>query len=308
MNVKSIVKKIVPDKCWFFIRKCLITLKHCLIVAYLSPIVKRCDKHKLEKPNCKAKVSFPDNKRIIWQYWAQGYDNNLPEIVKICLKSVDIYASEYIIIRLSDANIKDYIDVPSYISRDAMSAAHYSDVLRLLLLSTYGGLWLDTAMLLTGKLPEYILNEDFFMYQRDKNEPHKDYWENSFAYYFGWNIGFRVNVLNGIIYSKPNGKVVTDLCSMMLFYWKHHKRAVDYFFFQIMTDLYLKKNPDINCTVVNDCIPHLLRQKINADYPYLTVDEILRKTTLHSLSRKAPGCLERLKDILVSSKLDLLLD
>lgn len=308
MNVKLIVKTIVPDKCWFFIRKYLITLKHCLIGAYLSPIVKRCDKHKLEKPDCKAKVSFPDNKRIIWQYWAQGYDNDLPEIVKICLKSVDIYASGYIVVRLSDANINDYIDVPDYISRTVMSVTSYSDMIRLLLLSTYGGLWLDAAVLLTGNIPEYLFKEDFFMYQRDPNEPHKDYWENSFAYYFGWNKGFRVNALSGIMWSESNGKVITDLCSMMLFYWKHHRTQVDYFFFQIMIDLYLKKNAGINCTVVNDCIPHMLRQKINANYPYLTVDEILRETTLHSLSRKAPGCLERLKDILVSSNLELLLD
>lgn len=288
---------------WPVIRKKLIIIKHQRVAHKLHHIVDNILSGKYPSTVFRKKMDLPENGQIIWQYWAQGYDSKLlPELVKICLDSVEKNTGDYKLIRLSDKNLSEYIDLPPYIEtkRGVMSYAHFADLLRLILLATYGGVWLDASTLLTGKLPEMFSGRRFFMYQRDANEPHKDYWENSFACYWGWYKGFRVNVLNGIMYSDAENGVIKDLCSMLLSFWKDNNQVPDYFFFHILFDLYIKQNPSKNCPIVNDCIPHMLRQVINAEYPYRSVEEILSITPIHSLNYKNPNAANRLKEILHS--------
>ncbi len=297
---KQHIKNIVPDGLWFRIRKLLIINKHLYVAFRMRKIVDRCDDKRLSTKKIIPKTNVPKDCKLIWQYWAQGFDNDkLPEIVKICLDSVCEHADGYKIIRLSDNNLSEYIDIPQYIQdkRSCMSHAHFSDLLRLMLLSTYGGTWIDASVLLTGKLPSFFFDEEFFMYQRDNRETHKEYWENSYAYYFGWYKGFRVNVLNGIMSSKAGSTIITDLCLMMLEYWKYNNKACDYFFFQVLFDVYIKKHPEYNCKIVNDCIPHLLRQLLVGNYP-ITFEEVLEQTPIHTLSRKNQASLPKLKQLL----------
>jgi hypothetical protein len=47
------------------------------------------------------------------------------------------------------------------LKRSQMSAVHFCDVLRLLLLRKYGGVWIDATVLLTGT-PEWFPDEEFF--------------------------------------------------------------------------------------------------------------------------------------------------
>lgn len=84
----------------------------------------------------------------------------MPEIVHICFDSVDRYKGEYKVIRLDDAMISEYIDLPDFVwerrKNQQFTRTFFSDLLRVALLSTYGGVWLDATILLTGKLPKEI--------------------------------------------------------------------------------------------------------------------------------------------------------
>lgn len=83
-----------------------------------------------------------DNKIIIWQYWAQGFDSeNMPDLVKVCLTSVEKHTSGYMLIRLSDENLNEYLEFPVWLKEkmSVMSKAHFSDLLRCVILSLYGG-------------------------------------------------------------------------------------------------------------------------------------------------------------------------
>ena len=60
---------------------------------------------------------------------------------------------------------------------------------------------LDVTILLTNRLPGKYEKLDFFYVQRSDDEKDKDYWENAFAYYFGWESDFKVRVLNSIIFA-----------------------------------------------------------------------------------------------------------
>lgn len=300
--LKKVIKRCVPNQLHSFIRKKIIMAKHRRVALKLKGLVEDCVSGRLEKPIIKPLVDLPKDKSVIWQYWAQGMEN-VPPLVRICMESVDKYATpDYQIIRLSDDNLANYIEIPDWLEKrresGQISVAHFSDILRCMLLATYGGLWLDACTLLTGKLPEMLFKYDFFVYQRDPSEPHKKYWENTFAYYWGWDKNFRVRILIGIMYAKAGSRVISDITAMLCAFWKSHDKAPDYFFFMILFDLYIEKNKELNCPIYNDCVPHMLRQVISGEYPYLNVKEILETTSVHSLNNKNPKAADNLKVLL----------
>lgn len=230
-------------------------------------------------------------KNIIWQYWAQGYEN-MPTIVKQCLDSVDKWKGDYTVIRLTDQNLSDYIQLPDYIiqkkKQGIIPLAQFSDILRVCLLSTYGGVWLDATIMLTGPLPKRYSEMDFFVFQRDPEEPNKKYWENVYAFYFGWSKGFRVNMLSSVMFAHKNSIVIKELCNAMLYYWDTHDTLPDYFFLQILFDVLIKeKLKGQNCPIKSDCTPHLLQQSINdPKFNLCTKEEIMKMTNIHKLTYK----------------------
>ena len=226
-----------------------------------------------------------DTERIIWQYWAQGYDD-VPEVVKRCLSSVENQASNYTIVRLTDQNLSDYLNLPDFVQskRSSFSRAFFSDLLRLLLLKAYGGIWLDATVYLSNPIPDVLLSNDFFVFRRDPNEKNIKYWRNTYAYYFGWAKGFRINMLSSFMYSRKEGKTVTDLCNLMLLWWKNHTELPDYFFLQILFDVYAPKDV---CPIVSDTLPHYLQQSINdPSFKLMSREEILRTIPIHKLTYK----------------------
>lgn len=238
----------------------------------------------------KPQKEFLDSRKIVWQYWAQGFDSSsMPDLVKVCLKSVEKYTQDYTLLRISDENLDEYIEVPDWL-RDKMviiSKAHFSDLLRCILLSQYGGLWLDASVFLTGDIPEYVYKSGFFMYRRDNSEKYKRYWENTFAYYWGWSSEFSVKSLIGIMYAKKGNRTISDLSSILLAFWKKYNYSHNYFFFQILIEAYFKRFPELMPEIVNDTIPHLLRQYINEKpAPGYSISDILQTTTIHSLNYK----------------------
>lgn len=228
---------------------------------------------------------------VIWQYWAQGYEH-VPEIVSKCLKSVEQWKGDYTIVRLTDTNLSDYIQLPDYIlekkEKGLIPLAQFSDILRVCLLSTYGGIWLDATILLTGPIPQKYRDMDFFVFQRDPNEPNKKYWENAYAYYYGWNKGFKVNMLNAVIFAKKDSLVVSEMAKLLLLYWKTNDYLPDYFFFQILFDTLINgKLKTHNCPIESDCTPHLLQQSINdPKFSLMNKEEIMKRTNIHKLTYK----------------------
>ena len=59
----------------------------------------------------------------------------------------------------------------------AFSAALFSDVVRLVLLYVYGGIWVDATIIFSSPLPKELLEQDFFLFHRDIGNSNKAYWE-----------------------------------------------------------------------------------------------------------------------------------
>ena len=290
------------QKCWKTLRKRKIRKEHQKVANFWNPVIKAYFKNEIEKYSLKPKKQLPDNK-IIWQYWGQGFDRQeLPEIIRLCFDSVDKYKDDYQVIRLSDENLSDYIDLPAFVGQkmknSTFTRTFFSDLLRVALLNVYGGVWLDATVLLTGPFPESFRDLDYFLYQRSGDEVFKSYWEGSYAYYWGWYRGFKVRMLSSVFFARKNNATVAALLDLMLYYWKTQNHLLNYFCFQILyNELIAGEMAKDQCPIVSDTIPHLLQTKINGGRDFIT-EEDLKQITIHKMAYLNEEAMLRLKEML----------
>lgn len=227
--------------------------------------------------------------KIIWQYWGQGIDNNLPEVVKICFSSIDLYKGEYTVIRLDDHNLHEYVELPDFVwekrKNPEFKHAFFADLLRLALLNAYGGVWVDATILLTSEINPELLEQDFFMFYRSDSTLNKKKWIDFNSNYFGWSDRHKVNVLNSFIISKRNNLVTNTCLSIMLNFWKTQNNIPHYFFFQIMFDV-LKDNylPLSKFIIMDDTLPHLLQLKLSEQFNERDYQDILNQVNIHKMT------------------------
>ncbi|MEC8382962.1 MAG: capsular polysaccharide synthesis protein [Pseudomonadota bacterium] len=101
--------------------------------------------------------------RKVFFYWHDGWDN-APEIVSICIASFKCHHPQSQVIQLDSHNVHDWLYDKEVISLcekfPGMTLAQRSDLIRLGLLSEYGGIWSDSTILymqsLDSWLPEYM--------------------------------------------------------------------------------------------------------------------------------------------------------
>lgn len=227
-------------------------------------------------------------KKIIWQYWGQGLER-LPEMVEICFSSVDCHAHDYQVIRITDENINEYIKLPGFVDdkrkNNVFRPVFFSDLLRVALLSAYGGVWLDASALLTDRLPKEYTNCNFFMYSRDPNSLNKNWGKNDTHFYFNWRDDFKVKHLSSIMFSKPNSLVAKTMVDLLLYYWKTENKIEYYFFFQVMINE-LKESQIIvfDFPIIDDTLPHLLQSKIKKQFNEDKYKKIISRTSIHKLT------------------------
>ncbi|EHK90794.1 capsular polysaccharide synthesis protein [Aggregatibacter actinomycetemcomitans] len=229
------------------------------------------------------------NKKIIWQYWGQGWGSeNLPDIVKICRRSVQENKGDYEVIYLDDQNLIEYIEFPDFVSekRKNTSFRHvfFSDLLRLALLKCYGGIWVDATFLFTALIPSKFSSMDFFVFQRSPLAQNKEKWQRLNSDYFSWKENHRANFLSSIMFSKSGNRTVIMLLQLMLWYWKTQENIPHYFFFQILFDELKKENLIEEFELVDDTLPHLLFSELNNPFDKNRLDEITAQCNQHKLT------------------------
>lgn len=250
-------------------------------------------KGELHKWDFAPKVDFKDDK-IIWQLWFQG-ENEAPEAIKVCFESVKKHmGKEYKVIILNEDNIKNYVDLPSFVYERALDKDFsskpitiFSDLLRVVLLSTYGGVWMDASLYLSAPLDEKILNCEFFAYLRSQTPP-KDYkkWVSFDCNYFNWEEDFRVRMLSGMMVARANNPIVSSLRDLMMEYFKKESRNIHYFTFQILFDLLYRsgKFAEFMPKGTNDTDVHLLHFYAKEKWSEERWKWICSKTPIHKLT------------------------
>ena len=80
-------------------------------------------------------------------------------------KNIEKYSGTYELIFLTKDNYVDYVDIPieiiKKVENGTITITHFSDILRAKLLSTYGGVWIDSTMFICGEVFEEFDNKTF---------------------------------------------------------------------------------------------------------------------------------------------------
>ena len=296
-NMKAVIKRFVPEFLLRFKNRLVILHQQKRAAKICDVLIDDYEKGKLLHFPIHPKKSFI-NERIIWQYWGQGYEN-VPELVRICLDSVEKYKGDFQLVRLTDDNVSEYLDFPDeiYQKRKVFLKSHFSDLLRVALLTTYGGVWLDATILLTAPLPEHYFKYGFFMFQRDDNEKDKKYWKKEYAGYWGWDNNFKVKMLSSVIYAHKQNQIIQSLCDIQYWWWMDGEDSIPhYYFIQILFNELIARNPNLNCPVESDCLPHYAMTIISEDCPRMSFEDALKLSSIHKMNYKVPDtCVERLK-------------
>ncbi len=206
--------------------------------------------------------------QYIWTMWLQ---EEIPEIIQVCLNSIKKFYPNAIIITYK--NLSQYVDIPDYImdkhKKGIISHPHFSDYIRLCLLDKYGGIWFDASLLMLAELPEFIKKQKFFILQNVKQS----------------------GISNFFILSEKNNFLIKTMKIFLQQYWKHENISINYFFFHHYFKLICKKNhicKEIYDGIISDCAERIKIFAHNMQEP-ADIDKwnYYKKTSyMYKLSRK----------------------
>ncbi len=210
----------------------------------------------------------------IWVCWLQGMEN-APAIVRICYQSLlDTFGNEYEIKVITEENYENYVQFPDFIIRKYkkgfISRTHFSDLLRLELLIGYGGIWLDSTLFFTGKLPDFMLDSNLFVFQ--------SIWPQLF--------GRATRTENWFISACQNESMLIFVRNMLYAYWDKFNVLIDYWLAYDMFEFAIEQFPDIWKEVipVSQCDIHILQDKFLDEFNQDVFDETVNRVHIHKLN------------------------
>lgn len=196
----------------------------------------------------KESTNFAANKNMIWICWLQGQEQ-APDIIKNCLKSIEHFKKDsQEIILITKQNFRKYTNIPEPIiqkwKRGRISNTHFSDILRVYLMATYGGYWIDATCMQTSPIPAAIDDLPVFLF--------RSHGEFSFTF-----------IQSCFIHSDPNHYIMRKWCASIFAYWEKENHLIHYFTLHLLFQALLLKDEKFKeefdkIPVLNDEPMHLL--------------------------------------------------
>ncbi|PRT72376.1 capsular biosynthesis protein [Streptococcus anginosus] len=213
----------------------------------------------------------------IWICWFQGLEA-APHVVQECIASVKKHLSDREVVVLTDANYHHYVTFPDHIktkiAQGIISKTHLSDLLRLELLTKYGGTWIDgTVFCSSSDIPSYMLDSNLFLFQNLK--PGLDGQALAISTWF-------------MTASKSHHPLLELTKDLLYFYWEQNNTMVDYFLIHHFFQLSIEEFPEYWSKVVpfNNSTPHILQLRLFEKYDETMYHYILEQTPFHKLTYK----------------------
>lgn len=167
---------------------------------------------------------------IIWMFWNDmGW---MPKIVKRCIESVKRHVDCRVII-LTENTVQEYITLPEHVmekySKGMISQTHFSDILRVSLLSVYGGTWIDATVYLTDSIPSKYMKCNLCIVRGDT-----------------WGLDQYHKLTNmcssWFISSRPKNEFIVAIRDALYGYWYLEEELKEYFLIHIMIAKLLDSN------------------------------------------------------------------
>lgn len=208
----------------------------------------------------------------VWICWLQGIEN-APEIVRVCYSSIKKWMPDKEIHIIDNNNLYKYINLPDYVIKKwkcgIISNTLFSDFIRLSVLTQFGGIWIDATVFMTGRLPKYIVDSDFFVYRTNKYDTTK----------VGESWFIKSNAHNRIL------QVTLDLMNE---YWRRENKIRDYFIMFIFMKMAKDKYPQDfeRMIIIPSSIPHMMQGYLNKPFDANIYTHICKITNIHKLTYK----------------------
>ena len=214
--------------------------------------------------------------RMFWWCWLQGIDN-APQISKRCLESLRKHYPDYAINLVDFNNIGKIVRFPKHIvekfNARKFSPTHLSDLLRLELLINYGGIWIDSCVLSTGREPYYLHYPLFIFQSKGRNQPA--------------HLGS-----SWFIVSEKANPILRTTRDLIYKFWEEHNEisGAFYYTFHLMFHLAAEKYPELWSKVpaFSNVPPHVLQFEFFSEYAPERFEQIKTMSHFHKLSWKYP--------------------
>lgn len=173
-------------------------------------------------------VNVPEqDKERIFTIWFQG-EEAAPDLVKACWRSIRTNCTQELVV-LDAQSVFDWIQLPEYVvekwKAGKIRPAHFADICRVELLYRYGGLWLDATDYVFAPMPQWLMDEDFFVFMSGDRQ------RGSYSY-----------IQNCFIRGRKGNYLLKAWKVAMLEYWKYEDSVIDYFVHQLLFKKVVKNN------------------------------------------------------------------
>lgn len=155
---------------WFYGFRVFYSIKHPVLTPFkiLRKITGRIGKH--SNVPAKGELLPRTVPKKIWIFWAQGW-TDAPSLVKLCRDSWVFHNPNYEVVLLSQDDISRYVALDYSLEGKKLTPTNYSNILRLSLLSRYGGVWVDATTFCSAPLDRwmpFLMQSGFFAFEKPK--------------------------------------------------------------------------------------------------------------------------------------------
>jgi len=240
-------------------------------------------KHLAEKYNNPASLPTETERKLfasepypVWVLWLQG-EENMPEPVKMCYDSMLKNAGGHKVNLITKDNYAEFVDIPECISekygKGIISHNHFSDIMRVCLLSKFGGLWADATIYVSEKLPTF----DEFSFWTGKWTDGCDYAKER-----KWT--------SFLLYCLPNSPFACFIRECFFKYYGEHDKTVSYFIIDIFISIAYNEISAVKDFM--DSVPSTRRgmsdlySMLNSEYNEEEYEALCKEICFHKLSYK----------------------
>ena len=220
---------------------------------------------------------------IIWWCWLQG-EKQSPCLCKTCLASLKQELRGFEIRIIDYTSLNQYVEIPDYIKekhqQGKIGSAHFSDIVRVMLLVKYGGVWIDSSVYCTGYHTP-LFDEPLFVFQNWK-----------------FNLNYASIASNWLIASCKGHPILYATQEMLLDYWRNNEKAIDYYIFHLFFHLAADRYPNLweQMPRYSNIPPHILQYELFRPYSAERFSQIKGMSDFHKLNWKASEIEENTKD------------
>lgn len=190
--------------------------------------------------------------KTIWTMWWQGLDQ-MPEIISNCMLSKEKAFHGKLVILTKD-NLHEFLEVPETLQKrleeKKIKLAHFADIIRIMVLERYGGIWLDASIFCLTDVSDAVFKNPFFSIKSalDKRYVSECRW-TTFA-----------------IGGSKNNILFRFLSDFFMEYLKTGKPFIDYFMFDCAIMMAYRNIPavkqEIDCLEMTDGDSYWLTQHL----------------------------------------------